>query len=249
MSKANQLAIDALVLRETVYRDSDKMLTLLGERGKFSALVRGGRTGKSRLRAGTQLLTYTSFTLFESRGRYTVDGADPIEFFHGIRDDIECLALASYFAEILEALSDEDYPTPGLLQTGLNCLYALSRKKRPPKEIKAAFELRSAALAGYYPDLERCAACGHEAVSDPIFDLAGGTVICGGCRKTAEGGVKLTEEALGAMRHVLRAEPKRLLHFTLQEALEFGRAAEGYLLDKLGHTPASLKFYRSLPDV
>ena len=58
-----------LVLRETEYKDADKLLTVLTqERGKVTMRARGVRSRSSRLKSGCQLLAYSEFTVFEIQG-------------------------------------------------------------------------------------------------------------------------------------------------------------------------------------
>ena len=96
-----------LVLRETVTRDADKILTVLTpDRGRLSVIARGARRKGSRVAAACQLLAYSEMTLYE-KGRWTMlDAADTIELFDGLRQDLTALSLAAYFAELTEAVSD-----------------------------------------------------------------------------------------------------------------------------------------------
>ena len=96
------LTTRGLVLREVRYKEADKILTVLTQHeGKVTVRARGALRKGSRITAATQLLTYSDMTIFENRGFHTVDEAAPIEMFTGIRTDIELLALASYFAQVL----------------------------------------------------------------------------------------------------------------------------------------------------
>ena len=155
------LTTRGLVLREVRYKESDKILTVLTQHeGKVTVRARGALRKGSRITAATQLLTYSDMTIFENRGRRTLNEASTVEEFLGLRADLGAFALGSYFAELLETVSAEEYPDPPVLQLGLNSLYALSRALCPPEQIKAVFELRLMCLAGYEPDLSCCAQCG-----------------------------------------------------------------------------------------
>ena len=102
-----------LVLREVNWRDADMMLTVLTEtNGKISAVARGVRRKSSRISAAVQPLAYSEFTFFESAGRYTINEAEPVELFYELRQDIVKLALASYFAELLEVAADGESINP-----------------------------------------------------------------------------------------------------------------------------------------
>ena len=155
------LTTRGLVLREVRYKEADKILTVLTQHeGKVTVRARGALRKGSRITAATQLLTYSDMTIFENRGRRTLNEASTVEEFLGLRADLGAFALGSYFAELLETVSAEEYPDPPVLQLGLNSLYALSRALCPPEQIKAVFELRLMCLAGYEPDLSCCAQCG-----------------------------------------------------------------------------------------
>ena len=64
------LKTDGIVLRETEYKDNDKLLTLLTrENGQLTAKARGVKSRTSKLRAGCQLLTLSEFTLLDYQGK------------------------------------------------------------------------------------------------------------------------------------------------------------------------------------
>ncbi|MBO5555633.1 MAG: DNA repair protein RecO [Oscillospiraceae bacterium] len=223
----------ALVLREVRYKEADRILTLFtATDGKITAKARGALRKSSRTAAATQQLTYGEMTLFENRGKWTVNEASVIEGFAGLREDIAAFSLGSYFAECLEALSIEDQPDPAMLQLGLNSLYALSRGLYDPLQIKAAFELRLMCLAGYEPDLRGCPVCGKEQPEDPILGLDHGGICCRSCRRADFGaGASLCDASLAALRYVAFAPAKQLFSFHLEDGAltRLSDAAERYL--------------------
>mgnify|MGYP003375866450 CR=1 FL=1 len=127
-----RLTTQGIVLRETNYKEADKILTVLTrDWGKRTVKARGCRRKNSKLTAASQLLVYSELTLFE-RGEFTtLTEADPLEQFWSVRQDLETLALASYFAEVAEASAQEGETCPELLSLLLNCLYALDTLKKP----------------------------------------------------------------------------------------------------------------------
>ena len=73
-----------LILRNTQYKDNDKLLEVLtGTMGRITVKARGVRRKNSPLRSGCQLLCYSELTLFEKNGFYTVNEAEPLEMFMG----------------------------------------------------------------------------------------------------------------------------------------------------------------------
>ena len=218
------ITTQGLVLRETSYKEADKILTVLTrEGGKRTVKARGCRRKNSPLAASAQLLVWSDMTLFEYRDYFTLNEAEALELFWGVRQDVEKLALCSYFAEVTEAAAQEGEPCPEVLSLLLNCLYALDKLKKPRAQVKAVFELRLLCLTGYAPLLDACAVCGKQEPVHPRLNLSQGVLHCAGCREAVGGGVSmpLSPGALAAARYIVGSDPKRLFSFSLgQEGWE-----------------------------
>ncbi len=241
-----------LVLREVRYKEADKILTVLTQsEGKLTLRARGALRKGSKLAAATQLLTFSEMTLFGNRGRWSLNEAATVEQFLGLREDFSALALGSYFAELLETLSEEGAPDAAVLQLGLNSLYALSRGLCGARQIKAAFELRLMAVTGYAPELSGCARCGAPELARPWFYPPEGAVYCEHCRAAAPGAlVPLLPETLAAMRHIVYSDAKKLFSFTLSDAglEQLGDVCEQYLRTQLERGFASLDYWKKVKD-
>lgn len=238
-----------IVLRVTDYNDRDALLTLLTQdQGKLTVKARGLRRKNSPLIAPCQLLAYGEFTLFEYRGQYTINEAHSLELFTALRRDLGKLSLGTYFAQAAEVISQEDLPNPELQSLVLNCLYALSKLDLPERQVKAVFELRSACLAGYMPDLFGCHACGNQ--TPDRFDISAGQLECQSCRNADSGGIRMpvTASILEAMRYICLCDPKKLFSFQLgSSAMEkLAALTESYLCTQLERSFSTLDFYKSL---
>ena len=240
----------ALVLREVRYKESDRILTLLSDTGgKMTVKARGALRKGSRMSAATQQLCYADMTLFFNRGKWTVNEAAVIEDFAGLQKELSAFALGSYFAECIDAIAVEDQPDTALLQLGLNSLFALSREMYDRERIKAAFELRLMALAGYTPDLSCCCVCGKTEPERPYLSLARGRICCGECRDGSfDAPVRLGGDSLDAMRYILSAPAKKLFSFSADKDTlrELSNAAENYLLRQTERQFASLTYWKSI---
>lgn len=243
------LTIRALVLRITPYNDTDALLTVLSQdHGKLTVKARGLRRKNSPLAAPCQLLAYSEFVLFENRGYYTINDAGSVELFHSLRKDLQKLSLGTYFAQVADVICQEDFPNPELLSLVLNCLYALTKLDIPELQVKAVFELRSACLAGYTPDLSGCNCCGNE--FPDRFDLSGGHLECSGCREFGSDGIRMPVAAgvLQAMRYICACDSKKLFAFQLgSDAFkQLSQISESYLSTQLERGFSTLDFYKSL---
>lgn len=243
------LTTQALVLRVVAYNDTDSLLTLLSkDQGKLTVKARGLRKKNSPLSAPCQLLAYGEFTLFEYRGMYTINEAQRIELFQGLRKDLELLSLGTYFAQATEVVSQEDLPNPELLSLVLNCLHGLSSLGISADKVKSVFELRLACLAGYTPDLSACHICGG--VYPDRFDISQGILECTSCRNGESAGIRmpLNPGILDAMRYICTCDKKRLFSFELsnQNVHLLSSITESYLTTQLERGFSTLDFYKSL---
>lgn len=241
-----------LILREVNYKESDKILTVLAEgQGKRTVKAQGCRRKNSPLAASAQLLVYSDMTLYDYQERWALKEAATLEEFRGLREDLEKLALGTYFAEAAEAVSEEGVETPGLLSLLLNSLYALDKLQKPLAVVKAAFEVKLCCLTGYEPLIDGCAVCGSENPERPRLNLSEGVLHCEKCRGELEDtgiSMPLDEGSLAAMRYIAYGDPRRLFSFRIPEkSLELlSGAAESFLLTQLERGFRTLDFYKEL---
>lgn len=243
--------VSGLTLRSVNYKEADQILTVLTDsRGCLTVKARGASRKGSRLRAASQLFTFSQMTLYESRGRLTLQEAEVQQQFSGLQSRLSALALASYLAEVLATEAEDAPGGEQLLRLALNCLYALSHGLAPEKIVKAAFELRYMTLAGYAPELSGCAVCGRAEPVRPVAVLEAGVIRCKACPLPGASGrqTELTPGALAAARYLLRCDLKKLFSFTLgeEDLRRLGNFSESYLLTKLERSFRTLDFYKSV---
>lgn len=239
-----------LILREVKYKETDRLLTVLtDDMGKLTVKATASLKKTGKAAAATQLFAFSELTMFERMGRWQITEGSVIEEFTGLRSDISALALASYFAECVEALSDEDQPNPMMLQLILNCLYALSNNMYSQEHIKTAFEMRLMCLAGYTPDLSACAVCGNSEPAEPRFSPRNGIICCRDCLKAdMEANVRLCGESLNALRYIIEAEPRKILSRKMGEtgAERAAYAAEQYLKTQTEKAFSALSYWKQV---
>ena len=137
---------------------------------------------------------------------------------------------------------------PELLSLLLNALYALTRLRKPQLQVKAVFELRSACISGFLPDLRGCAVCGNP--TPDRFNITQGVLQCASCLDTGPESIRMpiTPGVLAAMRYIADAEPRRLFSFRLSEEglQQLSHITESYLTMRLERGFSTLDFYKSL---
>lgn len=252
--------VKGLVLRTTNIRESDRILTIFTEElGVISALASGARALKSRKMSSTMQFCYSSFTLTKKGEHYRILECELIESFFGIRVSIEGLALAGYVVEVLSDVTVAQAEKE-LLRLSLNTLYAISESKYPLDRIKAAFEIRCAAILGFMPEVMRCAECGA-AEGNFYFDIMGGSLICYDCNeKRARRHLPpedphesrivrlLSQTAKVALGYCIHCPLEKIFSFNIpdEDMAIFAGAAESYLINQVERTYKTLEFYNSV---
>ena len=159
-----------LVLKETRYKESDRILTILTPGlGVISASAQSSLRLKSKLFSACGLFCYSEFTLVPGRNMYTVREAAVKNVFHGISSSIEGMSLAMYLAEMAAALTPTGQEAERELRLLLNCLYMISEHKADLRAIKAVFELRTMSECGFLPQLVCCRDCGTYDAGDAFY--------------------------------------------------------------------------------
>lgn len=258
-----ELEVDGLVIREIKTGEADKIITLLTpSHGKIAITGKGVGNIKNRHAASTQLFSYSSFLLRKTQKYYYIADSFYINSFEAVRYDIERLSLASYLCDIACDISLENVPDAELTSLTLNALYALDKlPKIPLEQVKAAYELKAAVLAGFMPETDGCGICGDALAEDSFVDVMNGRILCKKCRlelendrefimddHTAKIFIRVTPEVLAAIRYVIYSSVKRYLSFSLDKPglSLFSVICERYLLNHLEHGFSSLEYYKKI---
>ncbi len=235
-----------LVIKENTTGENDRIVTLLTkESGVIRAFVRGAKNIRNNSMSATQLLGYSSFSIYRGKDAYIIDEAQPIEVFFNLRGDIERLSLAQYFCELACELAPQEMQAEEYLSLILNSLHLLSVSKRPQPFLKAVTELRILCLSGYMPNLVACEECGEFCDEYMFFNAREGVLHC---KKCGGYGEKLGMGVVTAMRHICYSEPKKIYSFTLSDdsLSTLSRITEKYLMEQIQHRFKTLVFYKSI---
>lgn len=254
------LTINAVVLHETLYKESDVILKVLtAEKGVISVSAKGVKSIKSKNKSALQLFCYSELELAYTKDRYVVKSANLIEQFYNVRNDLDAFALACYIAETALHFSSEENDESETLRLVLNSFYALNMKenKKPFWQIKASYEIKLSSVSGFMPQVSFCTCCGNELASLNenenklyVFSLSEGGVLCADCAKNLSDSTKLmlSNITLEAIKYISASDIKRFLSFKLDDSkiIEFTDFAERYILNLAERRFETLKYYKSL---
>lgn len=189
--------VDGVVLKARDFGESDRVLTIFDRNlGKLEAVARGVRRARSRLRGPCQPFSHSYFFLWRGRSLDGVSQAELVESFEALRADLIKLAVASYVAELVDAIVHEGDPSPDVYDLVLGVFRWLEELEPTPHNVTLVlrtFELQLLGLGGFGPSLDSCATCGAPAAAwaggeGPawiVFGPAAGGVVCPACRAGA----------------------------------------------------------------
>lgn len=189
---ARTYEVEGVVLRAVRYSEADLVLALqTRERGRVSAITKGARRSTSRLGGRVQPGVRLRLTLADGRGDLAmVRGADVVDahaglWVHGYR----LLAASCVLESVLRAVEEHE---PGeeafnLLCRTLDLLAAAPPRQSPPRldPVVLGSQCKLLVVAGVFPMLGHCAACGEP---PPLvaFSARSGGGLCAECAGDAE---------------------------------------------------------------
>ena len=220
-----------LVLKETRYKESDRILTILTpELGVISAAAQSSLRLKSKLFSACGLFCYSEFTLVPGRNMYTVREAEVKNVFHGISSSIEGMSLAMYMAEMAMTLSPTGQEAQRELRLLLNCFYMISESKTDMPQIVCCRDCSAYDGAAFYLDVQE----GH--------------LLCADCAAKAGKTCNLDQGALYALRHICLVDDKKIFAFKISVgSLEkLSAVAERYALTHMDKPLKSYDFLKTL---
>ena len=140
---------NGIIIGESNMGDYDKMLTMLTPGlGKISCAAKGARRAKSALLAGSQLLCFGEYMLYQGTSTYHINSCETIEMFYNIRTDLDKLKYATHITKIIYDVTNENE-----LQLFLNTIYTISQTDKNMDLIVSIFKLRLMCILGFTPSI------------------------------------------------------------------------------------------------
>ncbi len=242
---------DGIVISKRVVGENGVYIDILtDEQGIIEAAAHGANKINSNLLASSALFSYSTFCLKKSKLKYTVNSAKPKFSFHELGNDIEKLALASYFAQAVKFCTPSEQPQDSIVRFFAIALYEIMNG-RSLDQVKAAFELRYSAELGFAPNLISCDNCGsYECERGMYFLPETARLICADCFNEKFDGEHelLFPETLFAMRNIIFSPLERCFKFDIREnaAKQLSHICEKHFLNSVEKGFPALNYYKSL---
>lgn len=218
---------EAFVLKTQDYRDTSVLATFFTrDHGKIRGIIKGIRD--TRARFGSTLEPFSlNEILFYRRKRggdlHLVSQVETIDLFTAVREDLDRLCYASYFTELLDALTEVEDMSPeafGLMRESLAFLATGVSARRAAR----IFEIKLLEITGLSPETHACVVCRTASPDPAFFNPAWGGIRCAICeaKATAEEDVtslRLSRGTLQFIDHVQRLQVSELANVKVAQTV------------------------------
>ena len=125
------------------------MILLLSEKyGMISAGTSIPEKGRNKSSLALRPFTRGRYELYKNRDSYNINGAEVIQSFYSIGEDIDKYMAASYVLELTEKMLPEDDSMPGMYRLLRDFLTLLSDRKSEFDTPVIAFQIKALAMQG-----------------------------------------------------------------------------------------------------
>jgi DNA repair protein RecO (recombination protein O) len=205
--------VHALVIRSRAFMEADRLVTLFSrERGKIQAVARGARRPRNRFSGSTGVFTFGIFHLFGGKNLENLSSVEVLEPFGDLREDLDKIAYASYFAELVDKSLEDGQVQEDMFTLLLQAFHVLDAGMDPRRTARA-FEIRLLMLQGLQPELNRCVHCGvvlDRAGGRVNLSAAQGGVLCAECRQPEDQCIQVSRGSVEMLKRLAATELSKL---------------------------------------
>lgn len=238
--------VRGLVIKQTPFGEANRIISIFTkEYGIIKACVYGAKSAKGKTGAAAQFLCYGDYVMYKSdRELLNVQSADIVESFFSVQEDVVKLSLCVYMCDLVYNLINTNSPDERILSLLLNSIYCLAQKDIPTETVRAVFELKVMAYAGYMPNIQ-CCTCG-DVRNICAFSVKSGGIVCTDCQK--KGDIPINASVYHALCYILNSEPKKMFSFEASAEVmkTISEIAERYTAEYSDKKLSSLEYYKKI---
>lgn len=212
---------DGIIIKRTSLNDNDVILTIFSkERGKFQAIVKGGKKTRSPFLGSTQLFCYTKFVYYTGKNFDYINQTQLINSFYSIRNDLERLSIATYMIDIILNSFEIEQKEERAFNLLMYSLSLLNKSIVTPKLLLLTFQMKISGLLGYAPEFTTCAIC-HIKMNNYYYSKESGGFICQDCLESNPYADRLKNEQIGLMEKLLYIPIQKISELETKQQLSF----------------------------
>ena len=182
---------EAVVLSKINYGDTSSIVSVYTEsEGKISAIVKGGRSPKSKIGKIIDPLNHLQIIIYNKNSRdvQLLSDANLISHFVNIKEDFNATKFGFAIIELIKNLTADHETNTKLFNGLIKILNMINDKNEAPAFLYGRFLLFFLSELGYELSIDKCAVCNNQVIARQHlgFDFQSGFV-CSNCFESHSG--------------------------------------------------------------
>lgn len=240
---------EAIVLKTQPFRSTSLIITFFTESfGKVRGLAKGVREERQSRPALYEIFTRLEIVFYEKTRSdlHLVSEASLVEAYGPLRSQLEAIAYASYFVELVDQLTEVHDPHPRVFELLDFCFRYLSSLSG--EKVARLFEIKLLQEIGWLPYLSKCLICGAAPLEEGFFSPRQGALLCPKCARQQHDATRLPADTLAAMRYLAGHDAEACLRFSAapRTQKELEAVLGSFLMERLGRALNSQKFLQRI---
>jgi len=239
------------LLRKIPLRETSWIATCLTRSyGKIKGVIKGARQEKSKWFGSCELFTYSNLIYFSKTrtNLHLITELSLINSHSRLRNYLESIAHASYFAELVDHFLEEGEAHADIFDLFHAAIGALEDQPMSCHLIARTFEIKLLYALGFFPNLTECLGCRGKVFKVIYFSGRQGGIFCESCYEQSQSGFRISHGCAQAMQFLARTDFQRAVTLKLGQQIsqELGTAMRQFLDDRFDKQPKSLHFISQL---
>ena len=189
---------EAVVLKKMEYRDTSVIASLYTKDfGKISAIVKGGRSTKSRTGRIVDPLNHLQIIIYkkETRDVQLLSDAEIISHFSKLKENLTALKYSYAVIELVQKLASDYEQNKRTFKGIVRILSLLEKGEEKPEVLFGKFFMFLMKETGYEIQLKKCSVCGRIDLKNMIlgFNWDSG-MLCANCKEAKENNFNINPE-------------------------------------------------------
>ena len=197
-----------IIIKRRNFGEADRILTIYTENiGKVSVMAKGVRKTLSKLSGHIEIFYLSNLMLAEGKNFYTLTGAELIEDFNNLRNNLKHAENAFLVAEAVDKLIEEENPSEDIFHLIIEAIKNIDCYKNDNNLTINYFLLRLLVYIGHKPELSNCVKCGNKLMEgNNFFSSYLGGVVCPNCRQHDANSKPISLNVIKTMRIIIDSD-------------------------------------------
>ena len=244
----NTFKIEGVILRTDNFGDSNRVITIYTkEFGKIEVNAYGCRRAKNPLSGALQMFNYISAEINRGAKVDSVKDADVIKFYGNLNTDVEKLAYASLFFEVVTRMTLPKYPEIGVYNLILKSLPMFNERNARVAALIGICQFME--FSGVQLNFFKCVHCGAEIETDAAISLIDGGAVCMNCVDAAGDLLNYPQNLQRAFEKILSFDWQQHLKFSRSEIISAEEIILKYIHSIIGKELNAVKFIRQFENL